>query len=367
MKSFIVTVGVFLYVCSNSFCQFSAEVPNYVLAENSNFIVNIITMADIGIHKQSSYIKTSSFNSKQRIDPKDYEGPNEGLFNALAQMITKEFEKMNMHPAAFLNTDMTKMQDPSFMNRMNEEFFDNRPGFVVNIICMNWEKEVSAFMKNKLELDKVKPVTLNIAKVGETDASKVYYLMGGKSLGQALGKLEKAISEKPDSYFLNRMEIDEKYYEESNAKSGQFDKMLKEEESFDTYPDESELKETVVLVVGYGKKGGMLQRQFARHMDKYYPYKYKLINQEEYMEELKNDYKYMFIPKGYMVNKVKTSSSGRTTSQKVQMIYYVIKNAESFNVYYGNNRKKLESKAKENPSAGMKKALKYMRDYYNWD
>ena len=371
MKSLILTISIFLFAINYSFAQLSKEVPNYILAENSNFVVNIITMVDLGVHKKSNYIETLSFNRKERINPAEYASPDEGLFNSLAFMITKEFEKLNMHPAAFMNTDMTKMQDAEFMKEMNKQYLDIKPGFVVNIVCMDWEKEKRAFKKNKLELKKVKPVGFSIGRYGETNPSKTFVLRKmNMSLGAAFEELEKLISKKPDSYFLKNMEINEELFTASNFDDELIDKMLKENESIEKFPEESLLKENEILVSALGKKGDAYYKSSLKQLEKYYPYKFKLVDQEEYTDYIKKGYKYLLVAKSYLIEKTtyKTSSSGHRTkkTQKVSVFYYVIKDMESFDMYYGNDKEKLEKSATSNPATALKKTLKLMQKHYNW-
>ena len=362
MKKQITLLCFVLLFINLSFGQNKNTLPNYLKAENSNFVVNIITMVDIGVHKHRNYIDVPSFKTVNRISPDEFQNVDEGLFNTLAFMINKEFEKIGMLPKGFLNINLNDMENAEFMKNRSEQFKKIMPGFVVNIVCNDWDKEKKAFTKNKLELSDVKPISFSISKTGETDPSKVFIInKSNLSLGTAFEELSKMISEQSDSYFIKNMEIDKEIYSTPDFDPVIIDKMLKENESVENFPQEKELQENEILVVSYGLKDGMFYKQCLEYLEKMYPYKYKLIGMEDYKNYLSKGYKYILNAKYYLVEK----NTANMTSQKTQnlyMFYYVIKDLNSLNVYYCDSK----SNASESPSIGLKRTLEKMKEHYKW-
>ena len=374
MNRLIAFFYVGLIFSSFSFCQFSEEVPNYIKAKNSNFIVSIITMEDLSVSTEQSYISKIPHSSMERIRPEDYSSLDEGLFNAISFFINQEFEKLNMAPSGFINMNMRAMADPNFMKETAEQYFGIKPGFMVMIFCSDWSKAKKAFKKNKLSPKEIKPISFSIIKMGEENPQQPFAINKmNMSLSTTFEVLKKKISKKPKTYFIENMEIDEDNFLEKIINSPLYDKMVTENESIEGFPNENELKENEILVISYGKPDDMYYKHSLKQLKKYYPYKYKLLNGQNDMEDIDEKYKYILMAKTYLAKKTTTrSSSGssmqsKTKTKTVSMFYYVIKDIETKNIYYGNNRTALENNASSSPSVGLKRTLKLMKEHYNWE
>jgi hypothetical protein len=212
MKKFIVliiTILIFkgIAFCQASFNQFSSEVPNYIKAENSNFVINFITSWKYkAVYKRDEFDehKRMKFSGNvfvdQEIDLK--------LFDTLTVLITEQFLKLGMRPFAVINTNSADLTNPVFIQNQLNEFIKNKTGFVIHIACANWDKEIKDLKKGVFIIDNVKPITFSITIPGNTDPKNTFTMYdNGLTIGAALEKFKKKIEEKPESYFLKTMQI----------------------------------------------------------------------------------------------------------------------------------------------------------------
>ncbi|MFI5217842.1 MAG: hypothetical protein ACHQNT_00020 [Bacteroidia bacterium] len=368
MKKIILSVLIALICFGISFGQKpSKEIPNYLLAENSNFIVQITTPSSkMKTQPGVSVLDVFQINHMKKIVPEDYPNLDEGLFKALTVMMKNEFASMNMNPAAFVSLSNKDVQNAEFMKNLQDQYLDIKPGFVVNIALSDWDKEKKAFEKNKLELDDVKPVTLMISKLGDTDVSNMFLLFKmSMSVAEMFKDLKKMIADKGPSYFIKYMDIDEEIFSNSEFNNEMYEKLLTESAVVEKYPDEKGLKEAEVLVLTYSKKDDMYYKQTLKNLQKYYPYKYKVIEQKDLPEHLNKDYKYLLFAKGEMAQKVKFEDGKRET-RPIYLMHYVLKDLQTKEIFYGPDKNKLIKNASSSPSYALKHTLKYMQDFYGW-
>ena len=353
-----------------SFSYGQNEIPNFVLAENSNFVVNIVSTYDYGTSRQITFLETVGGSKIERISPDQCESLSDGLFTEISYIIKEEFEKIGMHPAAFINFSQADTKDAEAMKKLSDQYMVYQPGFLVTIACQDWKKAEKAYAKNKLTADNIKPIRFTLGKIASQDVKDFFMVAKiGLSVATAMKEVKSAIDEKPESYFIKTMEISDEYFKDAEVNKELTDKMLKENEALEKFPDETELKANEILVVSPDRVDGMYYNHSLKQLEKFYPHKFKLISVIDYGEYLKKGYKYALVPKDYLAKKTSTKSGdGKTTSktQTVTMYYYVLKDLKTLNVYYSNNKSKLEKTATTSPSWALKKALKIMQENYSW-
>src|SRR4051794_27198708 len=126
MKKTVLPVLIALFCFGYSVAQKpSKEIPNYILAGNSNFIVQIVTPSSKMTTKLGiSLLDIFEVNHLQKIVPKDYPNLDEGLFKALTVMLKNEFESMNMHPASFVSISSKDAQNAEFLKNLQDQYLD---------------------------------------------------------------------------------------------------------------------------------------------------------------------------------------------------------------------------------------------------
>ena len=342
------------------------NVPNYLLADNSNFVVNVFTLPDM----TPDYDWNGIAGEVERIDESQFASPGNHFFGQLVRLMNIEFRRLNMRPAAYFNLDMMKMGDAYFMKKWGKEYQKHKPGFIINIGSINWDKALKAYAKGELTLNKVKPVSFSIVPM--TDAKVIEemftYRRVNMSLGTGFRRLEKAIEKKPDSFFLEEMVIHEEIFEGENFDPGIIDKMLEEKDTLLTFPAESKLMDNPILVLVTGPNESAHFQSSLRKVEKYYPYNFRIVDPFDLRDALKEGYDYLLYPKGYMVERHVQDLQGEGTKIKTQYkFYYVLKDLKSLSVYFPADLQTMEENATINPSLALKKTLLEMNEHYKWE
>lgn len=185
--------------------QYSKEVPNYIKAENSNFVIEIIP--DVKFKRENTYddftksFKLGDFEMfNQIIEPE--------LFDTLSSMIRKRLEVIGLFPKRFVNISSEQFYDTIYMKKQKEEFIKNKTGFIISIFCVNFAKGRRDFKKGKYTLENFTPITLSISKPANNNSTETFLLFkNGLSIEEALVIFKTKIEEKPSSYFIKTMEI----------------------------------------------------------------------------------------------------------------------------------------------------------------
>ncbi len=371
---------IFLFILTIlSICTAKAQmgtIPNYFLADNSNFIVLIATEIKTGI----SYSEKGG-NEFTELNPNDFTSPDDKTFISIANLVRKKFGTMGLKPADYLSFNYTKFTTDE-LNKISESVANHTTGFMCTIIITDRDAVDKAVKKNKLELSNCKMVTVSVAKPNETDITKTYTIFGaGMDLAQAFDQIEKDISKQKPDYFVKTMNTPDDIPVISKE---EYDKMLSAKDSVQGFPLESELKNSELLILCGFKKDGVSYKRFDQILKKKYPYKYRIISTQEYWEECKKpEPQYVMLLKGNSFaytasgldyihrNNSQTARNQSSSknwgdsdamSQEVYIFQYVIKDMKALKLYLGNCKDCRYSDI----TAALRSSLRKMGDFYKW-
>ncbi|OFX45217.1 MAG: hypothetical protein A2046_05220 [Bacteroidetes bacterium GWA2_30_7] len=188
--------------------------------------------------------------------------------------------------------------------------------------------------------------------------------------------MKKEIDKKGKTYFIDKMYIDNKIAENFNLEAEKT--MKKENNSINDFPKEDGLKNSNILVVTYAEKDKLHYKNSLKFLNKYYPYKYTLITIDEFHDYLDKGYKYALISKRDFLERIESKNElqGKPTSGfgandnsyviDTYKYYYVVKDLETLDMYYGTDKEKLISKENVSPARALKTTLEMMLDFYKW-
>ncbi|MFA6924370.1 MAG: hypothetical protein WC223_08970 [Bacteroidales bacterium] len=371
MRKAITFTAILVFIFTNAFSQYSKELPNYILAKNSNFVVRILSMGKNQItfsrDKGAYYFPGTTY---KKINPDDYKTSlDEGLYNAICELINERLLKLNMKPSAFQY--VTKSEYVESMSKYKDNL-QQLPAFILSINFSEIPKAEKAFKNGELTLEDVKPITLTIQKLGEIQASQIYVIQKANlSLADAFDELKNEISKKTKGYFIEKIAVDTSNTVETMNSSQRYNDMLtKINNSIESFPDENELKSNELLVINsYGSDA-----KYNEILEEYYPYKYKVINYYDLIKSSCKGYKYAFVIISDLYNKSSIHSSknniGNKTYEKtnttISKAYYILKNLETYDAYYGTDKAGLIASEVQNPFKALKTTLELMKKYYKW-
>ncbi|MBU0487912.1 MAG: hypothetical protein KKA07_08325 [Bacteroidetes bacterium] len=374
MKNVILLLLFAIAFCGFSFGQTSTDVPNYIKAKNSNFMVQFISFKGMEVPKNKKLIQASKLKNMEGVDSKEYKDFDEGLYVAICLLMMKEFEKLDMHPSAFLFMDPQDMQNSEFVKEMTANVVDTKPGFVLTLFSMSVDDAKKSFPKNKLSLRDLHG-SITIAKYGETDPAKSFTITKSNlKASEAFEELSAKVSEKPESYFVETMDVEETAFNSETADEYiEQNKLFMEDEFVDGFPDEADLESNEILVmVPCLKEGDMSYNMGIKQLEKFYPYKYQVITHLDYKKYVDKGYKYMIYAKSpeAEVTKTKTNTKTGTSSQSSYSTFayfFVIKEIETSTVYYGSSKESAMKNASLSTPEALKSFLKMMQNHYGWE
>jgi hypothetical protein len=336
-------------------------IPNYLMADNSNFIVVIATNINAGI----SYVENGG-NEFRELNPNDFAGQDEKTFINLSNYIRKKLGAFGLKPADYISINYEKFTADE-LAKISESAANHSTGYLMSIVITDRGTIDKAIKKNNLDLSSCKMVTVSISKPNESDPSKAFAIYGaGLDLGQAMDKLENEIKKQKSGYFVKSMETPD---DNAVFSKEEFDKMLFAKDSVQGFPEESELKKSELLVLCGFKKDGISYKRFNQLLQKKYPFKYRIISTQEYWEECKKETtQYIMLLKG---NAFEYTSSGLDylhnnnnfdPNSRIFIFQYVIKDVKSLKLYLGTCKDCRYSDI----TSSLRFTLRKMGEFYKW-
>lgn len=387
---------IILLACVNLFtptlvpAQTGGPIPNFLFAENAQSIVYLTTFID-----QTKNVKVykDKGTGKKTFDINDYSSMDQALWKEMVRVVTESLESAGLKPGPVVMMDMIQMQqNPDFLqDQVDEKLEGIKPFYAITIMFMDKEKLQRAFKSKKgLTPKDIRKTSLSITPSNAgMDFSKTYMIakMNG-SLEETIVQLKEDIAAKPKSYFLKNVDetelaemnaVNEKSFEKWSTAS-QLTKIGKENNSF---PDD--LIDSEVLVYhSYMNNTGKARIDkdannwigwMNKFLVKFYRGKYKLANPMEYADlTTKVSHKYALVPFSVMKMLVTTETKTKgtittssTSKRLVNYFYYVVKNIETNEVFYGGTKEDREESSQHNMALNLKRTLKLMGKYYSWE
>ena len=337
--------------------QTNNNIPNYTLANNSNFVVNLIMNKKV----DSPITNIKSSEIKEITTSKILLSNTEQiLFYETFINLNSRFSNLKMNSSEYNLCENIKLAPNK------NQLIDNEIGFYINITIANWDSLSNNFEENKFNINNIIISEFNIIPVNNLDTIISYNLISeSDSINNVFALLKSKIDEKPKGYFLKEMKIYKKYGDSEIS-----DMMLKENKAIYSFPSKKELQANPILIILTDEFSEYLFKKTDEMLKSDYPYKFKLIRKKDHEENITN-HDIVFISKKYRTERItkitKSSGSSSQKSKKVEVYYFLPKNTKTLNVYYSKKKTDLEKNASENQLYSLKYLLKVMKKHYKWE
>lgn len=368
INSRIVVLSLLLAVCTaNTLTAQKGDLPNTLLAKNSNCVVNMFTMLKPGVERSKLIVAAIPFKRSEKITASDYPSIDEGMFQVITAILRQKMADMNMHPSAFNNINLGEARtNPDIIEDMMNSLAEFDPVYTISISMINLEKAKKAFAKGKLTLEHIKPVAISIQPIGATDPNEIYVVRNrGLSIEDAFKAVAKDIAAKDPSYFLEEAEAVEYVADQKGMDIMKV--VMEENKGTQGFPASEILEKNEILVMAQQLSKTFNPGPYQKHMEKFYPYKYKLISGADYESYMDKGYRYILFPKTEEYKVTKTSVDRTEIKTYIETrFYFVIKDMETKEVFYGPSKEYLDKHAQRYPPRGLQRMLKAMNQHYNW-
>ncbi len=326
----------------NLFAQIRGTIPNYLLAENGNPIVIIITES----HFENSFRKDLA----KEIDFKN-QNLDVGTYEALTKIFSDQLKTVGIKPAGFFNFDVSKPQG-YYDVAMNEKIKETGSNYLITFITTDWDKQKKQYKKGNFEVKDVNIFGLGIGKFGDTNPNNGYGIgVLDRSVETCIKKLKSEIASKPATYFVKTMG-------ENKLVDSEIDSKFKNKEytvAESKLPSISELKEGEIIITCLLKNDSKKFLELQETIKKLYPYKFKLNSSDVSYE------------KGFVLTIQSYSLTDHLSkNNSTTYYYYGLLNPRNHTMYYPKEMSFLKAKASADSNNSIVKFFEYMKEFYKW-
>lgn len=376
VSTILITIATFSFGqttdLSRKRVKFHRNIPEFIKAENSNFIVNFYTLP--AFTDRDIIGSDDEIGSPERLDYARWNGPDPKLFEEIKRLINERLAEMKLYPAAIYNLDTKKLLDPEFLEQHYDSIAALQSGFSIDLAVIwahrNQAKEVKeAFMNNTLSLDDIKIMSLSIMPIQERQPERVYAVGSlSFSAGKAFDLMHNDIREKPDEFFVQEMDINADLYTSGVFNQEAHEKQYTENALLSVFPEKSSIDDAEVLV--------LLKREFRRgetkdalrYLKRILPNEYHVVDQLTLPIALEDDYDYLIMPQYELVERRVQEYVGDPAIETVKerRYWYVIKDLKTLDLYHGMPIEDRQDRNGYDPSIALRKLLVDMRKHYDW-
>jgi len=348
--------------------SYSETLPNYLFAKNSDFTVLILTPERM----EDKTIVSSTLTSAEV----STEGISDNSLNVLIKGIHERLSSLGLSPSGYVYLSQEDMMDAGKMRKYYDELGVIKPVYSMNIIITTPLSSINKIEdKEKLNLSQVN-ASISISPSSPRYGDKPY-LLGefNVKIDEAFDALKKAIQGKPKSYFLERVEKDDKEIEKQlsvvKSQLDDYEKIAADGIIVEGFPPLEELKKNHLLIhiVGITFNDKNVEK-FSKKVSALYPFSFKVVNNVTMYSELgRKDYKYvLFLTAKTYVKERQGELSDRLIDHGIsQSFASVLRNMETLETYYGTDKNPIGRKLIGFHEKAALSAIKAIVNHYELD